>query len=114
VTLPLTPEILAATYGFLRVTPPFNRWKLPPAGDVKFRVMRTKQFMGQHFLEPEGHVIDVSAQKVGYTRALILTIAHEMVHMAQHERGLPRTHNADFERMTAQVCKFHGFDPKEF
>lgn len=36
--LHLTLEMLEGAYEYLRTTPPFRRWKLPPGADIEFHV----------------------------------------------------------------------------
>lgn len=118
-TLPLTKEMLAAAYDFLVTTPPFSRWKLPEAEDVKFSVTRDQRNFAQYKWDGKQHTIWISSRGVGHSETLLLYLAHEMVHMYLEEmgwesRGTEDTHNAAFEKFAAQVCKHHGFDPKAF
>lgn len=119
-TLPLTPDMLAGAYEFLRATPPFNKWRLPHADDVEFHVIRDAHCRGdyQHDKTKDTHRIRISSRSGnGYTASLLATVAHEMVHAAEHRYAPDRRHGehgARFKRMAARVCKFHGFDPKEF
>jgi hypothetical protein len=44
-------------------------------------------------------------------------MAHEMVHLHESQVGTGANgtlHGASFYRVAAQVCRFHGFDPKLF
>lgn len=112
-TLPLSPALLEAAYSFLLSTPPFKGWKLPPPEAIKFRVMHHLDCRAQHFLDSDGHVIDISARKVGHTSTLLICLSHEIIHVRQKERGLPWSHGEGFRHMARQVAKFHGYDPKE-
>lgn len=121
-TLALTPARLAATYEFLRAFPPFSRWRLPPAGEVKFEVLATRNFYGHYArtLKRDGpvkHYISVSAGRVGHAGTLLMTVAHEMLHLRQEiaEATTPHAdHNAAFQRAAAGICRRFGFDPKAF
>jgi hypothetical protein len=113
-TLPLTPEILAASYGFLRATPPFCRWKLPPADVVEFRVIRNRKIHGDHSLYEGRHRIRISEGAVAHTDTLVLSMAHEMIHVKLDSEGVKSEHGSDFHRLAKLVCKYHGFDPKMF
>lgn len=115
-TLRLTPGILASMYRFLCATPPFKRWKLPHSDEVKFRVMVSDQWRGQHSFENGQHTIDISAKKHGHTMTTLVTMAHEMVHAKVAEDGEDKgaEHGPAFKRRAKLVCKHHGFDPKEF
>ena len=120
--LRLTPELLVQAYEYLRVSPPFNRWGLPHADAVSFRVLgardRFGHFRGRHrrargqdgFSE-----IAISAQLVRSSDMLIATMAHEMIHLYQDENGAARGHhNPEFRRLAKRVCAVHGFDVSEF
>jgi hypothetical protein len=111
----LTAPILQAAYDFLRTTLPFRRWNLPPGEDVDFKVSKDHSAIGTYQIRDD-HTITISGARVCHTATLIVTMAHEMVHLAQVEDGsATRTmHNAAFRRMAKLVCKHHGFDPKEF
>jgi hypothetical protein len=44
-------------------------------------------------------------------------MAHEIIHLHQALVGMESPcaeHNAAFNKLAAQVCKTHGFDPKSF
>ncbi len=113
-TLPITPALLRATYDFLRVTPPFKSWGLPPGEDVVFKVTRSRNTHGDHLLHNGVHTIRVSCIKVGYTAVLISLMAHEMVHAVCDLEGVRSAHGKAFKRRAAAVCRYHGFDPMEF
>jgi hypothetical protein len=119
VTLPLTPQMLAAAYEYLRATPPFRRWKLPAAEQVKFCVIRARDRYGdhRHYRESDEHEIRLSLARIGHTQSLIETMAHEMVHAYEHHKNPKRPHGEhsnEWRRLAALVCKYHGFDPKSF
>lgn len=116
-TLPLTPDMLAGAYEYLRTTPPFKGWRLPDADEVGFEVVVSKPYQGAFtFLENAGTpIIQISAAHVGHTIRLMTVLAHEMCHMRLWQRKKLHTHHGkDFQRLAGQVCRFHGFDPKEF
>lgn len=118
-TLPLTPEMLAASYDFLSVTPPFNGWNLPPSEDVGFKVVRSRARFGYYRWDGTRHVIAISANAVAYSGTLMATMSHEMIHLHLEEldmdrRGDTNTHNGAFRQLAEEVCRFHGFDPKAF
>jgi hypothetical protein len=119
-TLSLTPEILAAAYDYLHVTPPFAGWNLPESEDVKFKVSRRRSEYARYQWNGEHHIIEISQRGVGFTRTLIEKMAHEMIHLYLEIMGWeskdpsPDVHNAAFQRFAAQVCKIHGWDPKAF
>jgi len=107
----LTEAVLASAYDLLRATAPFHRWKMPPASDIKFKVLKTKNYDA----DCNGEVIRVSTGRHSSLAALLPTMAHEMVHLHQMSRGTfkPKSpHDSEFKRLLALVCKHHGFDAK--
>lgn len=115
--LHITPAMMEAAYDYLRTTPPFRRWKLPDGDGIEFHVTRDTATWGD-CLEPGAGRPDwrlrVSGALIGHTSTLMALLAHEMVHMRQILRGQRPTHGALFQRLAAQVCRHHGFDPKLF
>jgi len=120
VTLIITPDMLAGMYEYLRTTPPFKGWKLPPSSEVKFNVSRNPKEYGYYQWDGKRHTITGSIKSVGQTITLAVFMAHEMIHMYLEIHGLESrkggrdTHNAAFKKRAARVCKWHGFDLKAF
>jgi hypothetical protein len=115
-TLPLSPEMLAAAYDFVRACPPYSRWKLPESDDIKFVVDRQHDTCGWYRFENNEHVIGISSKCIGHTHNLIEIMFHEAIHLYQRQ-SLTETrgaHNAAFKKLAAKVAKLHGFDPKMF
>ncbi len=118
-TLPLTAEMLEAAYDYLRVTPPFSAWRLPHSDDVVFHLSSRRKEFGRYRWDGERHTITASIHGMAYTSTLMRFMAHEMVHLYLEKAGLEspkgeEVHNAHFRKYAAQVCRYHGFDPKEF
>ena len=119
-TLPLNAETLAAAYDFLNTTPPFNKWNLPDAEDVGFRLSRRKKELGRYQWDGKRHTIIASSLAIGHTSTLMRFLCHEMIHLhleatgTDSRRGGEDTHNVAFQKFAAEVCKYHGFDPKAF
>lgn len=118
-TLPLTPARLAATYECLRAFPPFCKWKLPPAGEMKFRVTRHADREGHYtrYVGTAKHIICISSRNIGFFNSLAEVMAHEMIHLKQGvaKTETPNTqHNAEFRRHAEHVCRLFGWDPKTF
>ncbi len=122
--LTLTPEMLEGAYEYLRVSPPFCHWDLPHADHVSFRVLGAKDrfghFRGRH-RKAQGDdgfsEIAISAGLVKSTDLLISTMAHEMIHQHQQRTRTETSnteHNAQFIKLARQVCRYHGWDEKEF
>lgn len=118
--LHLTPGTLENAYEYLRGTAPFRRMNLPHADNLMFRVMgardRFGHFKGRIKTLPDFNEIGVSVNAVRNTHVLMATMAHEMIHLYQHEKGsyTRAEHNAEFARLAARVCRVHGFDPETF
>ena len=110
--LTLTPDMLESTYEYLRVSPPFCRWGLPHADHVMFRVLGAKDryghFRGRHRKArgDDFSEIAISAGLVKTTDLLLSTMAHEMIHLHQHEKGgcTRGPHNAHFRRLAARAA----------
>lgn len=116
-TLPLTPEVCRGAYDYLRVTKPFDGWNLPEGEDLTFKVSRSRKLFGCYYVINARHVIMISARKHGHSLTLLMTMAHEMIHLYQFETGMfsPKTvHNEAFNKLAGLVCRLHGFDPKLF
>ena len=113
-----TPEMVEAAYEFLRTTPPFRRWRLPPGEELEFYVRHARHYVGLCH-EAQGAMparITVSSRWVGLPATLLLVVAHEMVHLYQARRGTsgPGEHNQEFHRLARRVCTVHGFDYRSF
>lgn len=110
--------MLERAYDYLRVTPPFDRMKLPDADHLEFVVAATDEYMGLWSITEAGQQrISISTKRVGHTGTLLEVMAHEMIHAHQHETRTdsPRTvHNAAFRKLAARVCALHGWDEKAF
>lgn len=118
-TLPLTPETLAAAYDYLCSTPPFNKWSLPDSDEVKFTVNKSRVDFAQYRWDGKQHTITVSESSVGHTATLMEKMGHELVHLhledsEMESRGTQDTHGIWFRKLAAQACKAHGWDLKAF
>ena len=119
-SLRLTPDIIEGAYEFLRMTPPFRGWRLPPADEVEFVVARHRRYLGYHRglrHKVNSHEIGISDSCVGHTNTLLRTMAHEMIHQYQQRKRTETSnteHNAQFHKLARQVCRYHGWDEKEF
>lgn len=110
--LPLTPATLEAAYNYLRSTPPFVRWRLPPGGDVKFGIIRSRDRQAHYFSRNDVHHIEFSSRYVGTHANLLSTMAHEIIHLHMSQTCLTQRnpHDATFRKYADRVCKIHGFD----
>lgn len=116
-TLALTTDTLRTAYEFLSTTPPFRDWNLPDGDDVRFRVVRNSREFAWHNVKDGQHIIAVSERLVGHTSTLLMTMAHEIIHLHQAHCGMEtpgNDHNEAFGLLAEDVCRHHGFDPKAF
>ena len=113
-TLPLDPGMLEAAYEFLRATPPFRRWKLPAGEAIEFHVIASQELRGRCTGCGRHQTIAISARTIGHTHSLMMAMAHEMVHVRDNLSGIRAHHGSAFRRGAAEVCRYHGFDPKLF
>lgn len=119
-TLPLTPEVLAAAYDYLATCEPFSGWNLPDSDDVVFKVSRSKKEFARYRWNGSKHVISISSAAVGHSTTLLTYMSHEILHLHLEQTGMEsrsgdeNTHNAAFRKLAERVCKVHGFDPKAF
>jgi hypothetical protein len=122
----LTPDVLRAAYNYLSETEPFNKWNMPDAEDIVFKVVnkgaRNNRMQGcVHTTIHSGDrcefVIDISERHHYHTVSLMLTMAHEMIHVHQRHNCINRgknSHDAAFKKYALEVCAAHGFDPGQF
>jgi hypothetical protein len=119
-SLPITPESLAAAYDYLKTTPPFNKWNLPESEDVLFKLSRRPREYGRYQWNGTRHTITASVHGMAHTTTLMRFLSHEMVHLYLEIMGWEsrahseEVHNAAFRKFAARICKYHGFDPKAF
>lgn len=117
-TLPLTRDLLAACWDFLRECQPIKSWNLPPAEEVEFKVIPDPHTAGYHKMVGDKHIVGISSGAIGRLHSLTETMAHEMVHAHQRTTtpvmDTKGTHNKAFTRLAARVCKVLGFDPLLF
>jgi hypothetical protein len=108
----LSPEIIARAYDYLQVTEPFCVWNLPASEDVIFKVARDPTLRGWHTFDGERHCIFISRRTISHSLSLLMTVAHEMIHLHESHSGCSGRgeHSAAFNRWAEYVCHVHGFD----
>lgn len=111
------PRHVRAAYAMLRELPPFDRWRLPRAEEIKFEITLEPSVHAE-YQSMRRHVIRVNADTHTTLEQLLASVAHEMVHLRQELRGLLPAkgdgHNAAFRRMRKTVCHSLGFDVQSF
>lgn len=114
----LTPDLLASAYNMLRETAPFDKWNLPDADDVRFRILKTKRLYGDAGMRAGQWTIRLSEGKHTRLGRVLETMAHEMIHVHLREIGChsdSRHHGPAFNACADQVCAEHlEFDPVIF
>lgn len=115
-TLPLTTELLAHAYEYLCCIPPFSKWNMPPAEDVKFLIIRQKDRYAHYQWVNGVHHIAVSSKIVGRHESLLSTLSHEMIHLHCRSVGMCKDdpHGKAFQKLADRVCKIHEFDRLAF
>ena len=108
--------MVRAAYECLRAFPPFNRWRLPLADAVTFRVTNSRKELGSYDTPKGKHTICISRKLVRSGQGLLCVMAHEILHL--HQR-VARTencamHNRAFRRLALIVCKEMGYETKGF
>jgi hypothetical protein len=115
----VTPKRVRAVYALLQHVPPFERWSLPPVGNIKFEILHGPD-TGEYSVDwNDRATIAVNADTNLSLAQMVETVAHEMVHLRQDQLGrLPEVrtekHNAEFRRLARLVCRDLGFDVQRF
>jgi len=112
----LTPDILEAAYEFVRATPPFKGWHLPPGDQVEFFISRSRTHAADVQDIGGRWRIRVNDRWCGNYASLVKYMMHEMTHMSQGI-GCPTEqalHGRDFLARAKAVCRIHHIDPKIF
>lgn len=114
-SFPLHPKHVAAMYDCIRVLPPFDKFKLPESDEIEFRTPARADVFGE-FQEGKPHVITISSARHSHTFTVMLTLAHEMLHLYQalQKTDNKNQHNAEFKRLAKRVCSLNGWDYKAF
>jgi len=108
-TLPLTPDMMAAAYDYLCECPPFNKMAMPHSEDVKFSIGQRKDRFAHYQMIGGDHHIVVSRRFVGRHITLLSTLAHEMCHLFLEQNCLngDDVHGRAFHRLADKICNHH-------
>lgn len=114
----VTVKRMRAIYTMLLAFPPFDRWDMPPADQVRFFVLRDLRAMGV-YNSGDKHHIGIHPDTHWTLHTFVATMAHEMAHMRQEIIGKrPATkdeqHNRAFYAIARQICTKLGLDPERF
>jgi len=119
----VTARQVRATYELMRRLPPYCGWDLPAANNgITFGVNGCRSEFGRYIHlgcgvgHPGFHRIEISRHNVKTCHALIVTMAHEIIHLHQQlTKTYSRSqHNREFLRLAKHVCRTLGFEAKGF
>ena len=111
----LTIPMLNKAYAFLLTTEPFNKWKLPHPDEMTFRITRKHDELGHCTTNDKNHIVIALSEKLhGSASSILCTMAHEMCHVRQLQRGWPINHGHKFVEMATTVCRAHIWDLRGF
>ena len=106
-----------AAYRCLCEFPPFSRWDLPHASNVRFRITNSATEFGSYDNPNGQHTIAISRKLVNTGQGLLCVMAHEVLHLHQRiacTENSRSQHNKDFRRLALIVCKQMGYETRGF
>lgn len=112
--LPITVEMVEHIYSYLSCCPPFDKFSMPPAEDVKFKIIKTRRLFARYYAVGDKHHIEVSCKLVGSHMVLLTSVAHELIHLHLNEVDACDEHGPNFQMIADEVCAIHGFDRLTF
>ena len=93
---------------------PFGKLNMPQAHQIKLKVTRRKDIMGE--FAPDENTIYISSAKNAHFDTICKTLLHEMVHLycfKQKEAEYYDHDNKRFKSLIKHIASLYGFDPKE-
>jgi hypothetical protein len=115
----LTPEIVEAAYNLLKEAAPFKGWNLPDADDIEFVILRTRKHWADYSFEGKPstgrHIIRLSHKKHSHLDTVLMSVAHEILHMMQQLQNVKESQHGDYwQQLADEVCELHGWDRMAF
>ena len=110
----LSDENIKLLYKTFVKLPPFDKLDMPHACQIKFKVTRRKDIMGE--FAPDENTIYISSAKNGHFDTICKTLLHEMAHLAVYKQRDEEYHSHDnkrFKLIIKHIASLYGFDPKE-
>jgi len=110
----LTDENLKLLYKTFVKMPPFNKRNMPHACQIKLKVTRRKDIMGE--FAPEENTIYISSARNAHFDTICKTLLHEMAHLSVYKQRDEEYHSHDnkrFKTIIRHIASLYGFDPKE-
>ena len=108
----LKPQYLAILYTAFAKLPPFDKFKLPPASKLKFRVIKSIDIYG--CFDEVDMAIEISSEVCGHFYTIQSTLLHEMAHLALFVSKDPAwdKHGRSFKALSNTYCELYNLDPK--
>jgi len=106
-----------SAYKLLSLTRPFHRWKMPPSSALRFVVCKYTPNVGELEFDGSNITLRVSQTRNGQLSSLLITVAHEMLHLRLLKMGLANWEQHDtkaWKRGVNLICSAHGWDSKCF
>lgn len=100
----VTSASILMCYDFLRSVKPFSNWDLPD--EIEASVLDDAESFGE-FIQPSE--INISRVLVFDMDTFVRTMAHEMIHLRQHQLGLEPDHGKTFWNLSRDVCSHFGW-----
>jgi len=110
----LTDANLKLLYKTFVKLPPFDKLNMPHACQIRLKVTRRKDIMGE--FAPEENTIYISSAKNGHFDTICKTLLHEMAHLHCYKVKEDEYHNHEnkrFKSIIRHIASVYGFDPKE-
>ena len=93
---------------------PFDKLDMPHAHQIKLKVTRRKDIMGE--FAPEENTIYISSARNAHFDTICKTLLHEMAHLHCYKVKEDEYHdheNKRFKSIIRHIASVYGFDPKE-
>ena len=110
----LTEENLKLLYKTFCRMEPFNKLNMPHAHQIKLKVTRRKDIMGE--FAPDENTIYISSARNAHFDTICKTLLHEMAHLYCYKLKHEDYHdheNREFKKILKHIASLYGFDPKE-
>lgn len=109
----LSAKYIAALYSAFRLMPPFDRYDLPTASKIEWKIINDPTAYGYFHCDP--HLkIEISKGRCLHFSTVSETLLHEMCHLTLYNKGYKHwdAHGATFYKLADKVSNLYGFDPK--
>ena len=110
----LTDDNLKLLYKTFCRMEPFNKFKMPYAHEIRLKVTRRKDILGE--FAPDEMTIYISSARNAHFDTICKTLLHEMAHLCcykQKDDDYESHDNKRFKSIIKHTASLYGFDPKE-